>query len=201
MPLRSDRARQERFLARLRETGNYREAARYASPHSEHGCVSSFKSFARDDASFAAEIGEALDDFRESLIAAAVQRGRDGYKRPIFQRQELVGYETVYSDNLLLAELRKHYPREYAQKHDVNHQHRVAIEPAGAWAISTEDLQALQAHPDRERLTVNLREAMTVIRDHRREKLAIEDRTAVDAEYEEVEADEAWHSADEPIPY
>ena len=196
MPLRSDRSRQLRFLARLRETGNYREAARHASPHSEHGCVSSFKSFARDSAFFAAEIGEALADFRESLVAEAVRRGRDGYDRPVYQRGELVGHERVFSDHLLTLELKKHHS-EYREK--VQHDHRVRIEPMGSWAISVDDLQALSAE-QREQL----RGIMVTIRNARREHRAIEDRSnVVDAEYAEVtaEADGDWHTPDEPIPF
>ena len=180
MALRTDPERQATFLDALAETGSLIESARRASPHSETGAVTTFKSWMRDSPEFAARVQEALDSFRDSLIRETVRRGRDGYKRPIFQKGELVGHETVYSDGLLLAELKKHFP-EYREK--VEHDHRVAIQPSGAWAISEMDLAALTSDQRGQ-----LRGIMESIRDHRREMAAIEHQPGdvIDADYEEV---------------
>lgn len=196
MPLRKDPERQRVFLETLESTGSLIEAARQASPHSEKGAYSTFKCYARDNPEFAAKIGEALDSFRDSLVREAVRRGRDGTSRPIYQRGELVGHEQVYSDHLLTLELKKHFRGDYAEKHQ--HDHRVMIEPAGAWSIGTDDIAAL-SHEQREQL----RGIMTTIRDRRREMAALPEPAIEDAEYEEVmaEADGEWHSPDEPIAY
>lgn len=193
MPLRTDEKRQERFLEALAETGSLIESARRASPHSEHGCVSTFKSFMRDDPTFAAKVQESLDAFRDSLIRAAVQRGRDGVDRPIFQKGELVGHERQYSDNLLLAELRKHFPSDYSEKHQ--HDHRVMIQPSGCWQISADDLAHL-SQQERQQLAA----LMDRVRDGRGERRAIEHQSGdvVDADFEEVdnaeiqEAENLW---------
>lgn len=184
MPLRSDPGRQQAFLDVLEATGNFAEAARQASPHSEKGCLSTFKNFARDDADFAARIQDALEHFRSSLVKAAITRGRDGYDRPIFQKGSLVGHERVYSDNLLLAELKKHFPADYAERH--KHDHRITIQPTGAWQISTEDLGYLTA--DEKQTLAGLMDKVRVGRGERR-AVGIEHRQAVDAEYSEVEDD------------
>ena len=162
--LRNNPKRQQVFLEVLRTTGNFRQAANAASPHTPGECVATFRGFQRDCPEFAAKIHEAVEEFKESLIQAAVQRGRDGVPRPIYQKGQLVGHEQVYSDNLLLAELRKHFPAEYAQKYDVNHNLRV--NPIGAWTISQEDLAAL-TEEEREQL----RAIMDSIRAHRHKVL------------------------------
>lgn len=186
-PLRTDLARQEAFLTALAETGSIIESARRASPHSESPCLSTFKSYMRDSAEFAAKVQESLDTFRDSLIRAAVTRGRDGYKRPIFQKGEKVGEETIYSDNLLLAELRKHFP-EYREK--IDHNHKITIAPAGAWVISSEDVSFLTQ--DERRTLAGL---MDKVRDGRGEAKRLEHKPSevVDAEFSEVsEAEALW---------
>lgn len=188
MSLRKDPKRQQVFLDAVKATGNLREAARQASPHSEKGAMSTFKSYMRDDANFSARVGEALDEFRESLVREAVRRGRDGYDgRPIHYKGEIVGYERQYSDALLLAELRKHHPSDYATKHE----HKVVVHPAGSWVISTEDLAHLSAD---EKQTLAM--LMDRVREGRGERRAIEHRETIeDGEFEAVE-DEEYASFD-----
>ena len=176
--LRNNPERQAIFLRALEETGNFAEACRVASPHSESGALSTFKNFLRADPEFAAKVQERLEHFRASLVKAAVTRGRDGYDRPIFQRGELVGTEKIYSDSLLLAELKKHYPESYAERHQ--HQHQVTVQKSGAWEITTEDLAHLSADEK-----TQLAQLMDRVRDGRRERLALEDHTE-DAEFEVV---------------
>lgn len=185
MSLRNDPDRRKKFLEVVAATGNLREAARQASPHSNspHGCLTTFKNFMRDSGEFAAAVQESLDEFRESLVAEAVRRGRDGYDRPVFQKGKLVGHERVYSDNLLLAELRKHDPAAYSQKYDVRHDHTVRVFDEAAWTISAPDLACLS-----EEQRDQLRQIMVTVRDGRRERNAIEHQSAevVEVEYKEV---------------
>lgn len=179
MPLRSDPERQQRFLDCLEQTGSLIEAARRASPHSEKGAMSSFRSFMRDSAEFSVKVSEALEVFRDSLVREAIRRGRDGVQgRPIHYKGEIIAWERQYSDNLLLAELKRHFPGDYSEKHD----HRVTIQPSGAWAISLEDLGFLN---DAEK--ADLARVMDRIREGRGERRAIEHRQAIEADFTEVD--------------
>jgi len=192
MPLRSDPERQQRFLDCLEQTGSLIESARRASPHSEAGAMSSFRSFMRDSAEFSAKVSEALEVFRDSLVREAIRRGRDGVDRPIYQKGQLVGHERVFSDHLLTLELKKHHEgyRERTQ-----HDHRVTIQPSGAWAISLEDLGYLS---DAEK--ADLARIMDRIRDGRGERKAIEhhNEKAIEVEFSEVEEEPAdWELASE----
>lgn len=190
LPLRTDPERQRKFLTVLEQTGSLIEAARQASPHSEKGAMSSFKSYMRDDPAFAARVGEALDRFRDSLVREAVRRGRDGVQgRPIHYKGEIIAYERVYSDNLLLAELRRHFPQHYSEKHQ--HEHRHAIVPAGAWVISSEDLSYLDGSDRR-----TLAALMDKVRAGRGERQAIEHHQTIDAKFTEVDdTPEVWELA------
>ncbi len=50
---------------------------------------------------FAQEVEEAKNGALGRVEAAIMERAVGGVQRPIFQRGELVGHETLYSDNLL----------------------------------------------------------------------------------------------------
>lgn len=65
----------------------------------------------RDEhADFAEEWDDAVAEACAALEGEAKRRGFDGYERPIYQRGQLVGYETVYSDALLSRLLGAHHP-------------------------------------------------------------------------------------------
>lgn len=191
MSLRNDPERQERFLEVLKVTGNFAEAARQASPHSEAGCLSTFKNWLRDSPEASARAGEALEHFRASLVAAAVTRGRDGTLRPIFQKGRLVGHERVYSDSLLTLELKKHFPSEYSERHQHDHRHTV-IQPQGEWRITLEDLSCLSP-AEKESLAA----IMDRVREGRGERKAIEhqNQKAIEAEYTEINGEEAEYAS------
>ena len=64
------------------------------------------------------EFAQALEDARqawidEHLFSAALKRARDGVERPIIGgkfKDEIITYEKVYSDSMMLAMLRAHKP-------------------------------------------------------------------------------------------
>ena len=64
------------------------------------------------------EFAQALEDARqawidEHLFSAALKRARDGVERPIIGgkfKDEIIAYEKVYSDSMMLAMLRAHKP-------------------------------------------------------------------------------------------
>jgi hypothetical protein len=49
-----------------------------------------------------------------------MRRAVEGYQRPIYQKGQLVGYETVFSDNMLLTLLRARAPEAYSERRDVH---------------------------------------------------------------------------------
>lgn len=122
MPIKLTRGHKEAFLAALRTTGSLRAAARLASPgsRSAEGPHSTFRMALQRDPEFAAAASEALDDALGSLEAEAMRRAVEGYKRPVYQKGQLVGYETVYSDNMLLTLLRARAPESYSERRDVH---------------------------------------------------------------------------------
>ena len=122
MPMKLTNGRKQAFLAALRATGSIRAAARRASPgsKSKEGPHSTFRMALQRDAAFATAAQEAMDDALGSLEAEAMRRAVEGYQRPIYQRGQLVGHETVYSDNMLLTLLRARAPDAYSDRRDVH---------------------------------------------------------------------------------
>jgi hypothetical protein len=122
MPMKLTKGRKEAFLAALRTTGSIRAAARRATPGNKSidGPHSTFRMALQRDPDFAAAAQEAMDDALGGLEAEAMRRAVEGYKRPIYQKGELVGYETVYSDNMLLTLLRARAPESYSDRRDVH---------------------------------------------------------------------------------
>lgn len=137
--------RKAAFLAALRKTGSVRAASRLATPGNKtvHGPHTTFRDAMRRDPEFSAAVQEALDEALGALEAEAMRRAVEGYKRPIYQKGQLVGYETVYSDNMLLTLLRARAPETYSDRRDVRvtgavtHLH-------GTISISAEDLLLLE---------------------------------------------------------
>jgi hypothetical protein len=72
------------------------------------------------DENFVLRENEAQQVLTDALEEEAVRRGLDGYQRPIYQRGELVGHETVYSDQLLNLQLRARRPEKYRERVDVS---------------------------------------------------------------------------------
>ena len=122
MPMKLTNGRKQAFLAALRATGSIRAAARRASPgsRSTEGPHSTFRMALQRDPEFAAAAQEAMNDALGSLEAEAMRRAVEGYQRPVYQRGELVGYETVYSDNMLLTLLRARAPEAYSDRRDLH---------------------------------------------------------------------------------
>jgi hypothetical protein len=158
MPLKLTRGRKQAFLAALRATGSIRAAARRASPgsRSAEGPRSTFRMALQRDPEFAAASQEALDDALGSLEAEAMRRAVEGYQRPIYQKGQLVGYETVFSDNMLLTLLRARAPEAYSERRDVHvtgtvsHLHGVlTIDVAEISLLDPADRDALMGILDR----------------------------------------------------
>lgn len=88
----------------------------------------------------------------DALVTEARRRAIKGTQRPIYQRGELVGYETIYSDNLLLALLKAKFPEEYSDKFVIRLAADAAsvlkfhgLTPESAWHLLLDELtQAMQ---------------------------------------------------------
>lgn len=62
------------------------------------------------DPEFNARVSEAWQEGADSLIAEAARRGRDGWKEPIYQKGELVGWIHKYDSNLLMFSIKGRRP-------------------------------------------------------------------------------------------
>jgi hypothetical protein len=65
---------------------------------------------------FAKSWDDAIQQATDALEAAARGRAIDGFQRPIYQRGELVGHETCYSDALMITLLKAHRPEKFRDK-------------------------------------------------------------------------------------
>lgn len=72
------------------------------------------------DAGFAAEMQDALAESVEVLEAEAWRRATTGVAEPVFNRGEVVGHVTRYSDQLLITLLKGHHPGRYREKYEVS---------------------------------------------------------------------------------
>jgi len=70
----------------------------------------------RDNKDFAKDWEDAEEQATDALEHAARERAIDGYQRPIYQRGELVGHETCYSDALTITLLKAHRPEKFREK-------------------------------------------------------------------------------------
>lgn len=155
-----DENRKAIFLAELRRHGIPVAAARAASPHSSGGAISSFYHLRRMDPEFAAAWSDALQEACANVESEIHRRAVEGWEEPVFQRGELVGTITKYSDRLLELRAKGLMPERYAVERrdvkvsgEVTHQHH---HTAAILTISAEDVLLL-AHEEREQLMGLLR--------------------------------------------
>lgn len=182
-------ARRRAFLDVLRQTGIFTWACRAASPHSERGCVNSFRDLMKRDPTFAAEVREAQEVADARLEREALRRGVEGVPEGVFQKGQRV-YETDpetgerrpatiirYSDNLLLRLLEKRDPDSWAQHRKL--EHKGSAVPAGAVAaIALSDVNYLSDEQRRQ-----LAGILRTIQSRRQD----DSEVVVDADWTEVE--------------
>ena len=113
--------RKQVYLEVLARTGSLCGAAAAATPHGSgrKAGVSSFRDLARRDAQFAWDVQEARNDALGRVENAIAQRAIDGVQRPIFQKGVLAGFETVYSDHLLLKLAQRLDPDSWTDRRKV----------------------------------------------------------------------------------
>lgn len=130
--------RKQIFLRELRRHGIVRAAARAASPATDSptACSSSFYRARNMDPEFAADWDNALAEAAADVELEIHRRAIEGYEEPVYQRGELVGTITRYSDRLLELRAKGLMPDRYAvERKDVrlqgkiehDHQHRAVL--------------------------------------------------------------------------
>lgn len=72
-----------------------------------------------EDKRFKQLFDEATEDAVDLLESEARRRAVTGVDRPIYQGGELVGYETVYSDNLLITLLKGRRADVFRERHEL----------------------------------------------------------------------------------
>lgn len=142
-----DSIRKDIFLAELRRHGIVVAAARAASPHAADSAASSFYNLRRMDPEFAAAWADALQEACGSVEMEIHRRAVEGWEEPVYQKGELVGTVTKYSDRLLELRARGLMPERYAIERrdvkvsgEVNHQH---LHMAAVLTIKAEDVLLL----------------------------------------------------------
>jgi hypothetical protein len=99
---------QSRFLAAFAESASVAKAARWAriSRTAHYNWMAL-------DPTYPPRFAEAQRRAVRSLEDEAVRRGREGVRRAVYHKGKIVGYETEYSDSLLLAVLRANDPGKF----------------------------------------------------------------------------------------
>ena len=110
-------ARQERYFAVLRETGEHEHA------REEVGITAgAIHRTRKKNADFAEAEQEALRVYRATVGLEIHRRGVEGVQEPIFFNGVIVGWITRYSDQLLALHAKRHIP-EYGDRVTVDNQH------------------------------------------------------------------------------
>lgn len=99
------------FFKTLAESCNVTMSARAIGMSRSH-----MHTLRRNDKTFAKEWDDAMQQATDALEHTARKRAMEGYKRPVFQRGELVGHEICYSDALTIALLKAHRPEKFRDK-------------------------------------------------------------------------------------
>lgn len=113
----------ERFLDRIRQTGNLRLACEVVGI--DRGTF--YKAYHRL-ASFKANYDAAMEDATDMLEAEAWKRATVGRAHPIYYNGEVVGTEYVPSDVLLIFLLKHNKPEKYADRIHVTREFTRAAE-------------------------------------------------------------------------
>ena len=146
------RKRRKIFLEILAVTGNVTkasEAVGYTSSQYMH-------KIRRDDEGFAEDWDEAINAFCDRMEEEATRRGHDGVLKAVWYKGEIVGYDTLYSDTLLLAMLRANRPEKFNQQQGggLNVNFGVAVLPMQAQSDSAWEQRAVTMHEGQHIITL-----------------------------------------------
>lgn len=105
------------YLEILSLTGRISEAAKAAGVVAD-----TVRALRLKDEAFKELHEEALAEYRDRIEAEVHRRAIEGWEKPVFQKGELVGFVTEYSDKLLELLAKRHIP-EYTDKVAVDARH------------------------------------------------------------------------------
>jgi hypothetical protein len=145
------------FIKTLQLTGSVVKSAKAAKKSENHvyRCRNASPKFSEKWA-------KALESFRrgkiESMEREAFRRGKSGWREPIYQGGELVGYRRKYSDALLVKSLEAEHPEKWGRKSELTVNGSVSlVSPALQDRLSDPEYRRLLASQDA-RLTAPLPE-------------------------------------------
>lgn len=107
-------AKQRRFLLAYSECGGVRESAKAAGVN----WVSHYHWKDRDEA-YKQAFDKAKDIYVDAMEHEAFSRATVGVQEPVYQKGELVGYQTKRSDNLLMFSIKGNRP-QYRDNFQIN---------------------------------------------------------------------------------
>lgn len=155
---------QVNYLSALEATGRYASAADAA------GCNPYIvQVYRRETPSFQEKCNLALEYYRDEIIIEARRRSVDGYQVPIVggrNKDEIVAWETRYSDRLLELFLKRGANEEFSDK--------VQVQVDGQPIREQMDLRSLSS-----RARAKLRELLNIIKEDEEERL-IAQRNVID---------------------
>lgn len=107
---------QKRFLAAFSVAGSIVIASRWSKVHRQ-----SHYNWMRDDATYPPRFEAAEKAASRSLEDEAVRRAAHGLKKAVWYKGKVVGYETEFSDSLLLALLKGNNPEKFRERATFEH--------------------------------------------------------------------------------
>jgi len=107
-----------------------------------------------NDMTFAANVEEAMNVFRDSIVKAVHSRAIEGWEEPVFYNGEIVGYTRKYSDKLLVALAQRFIP-EFAPRSHI-HQTTTVSGTIGLKNLTREDRDELRTILERRSVTIDL---------------------------------------------
>jgi hypothetical protein len=103
--------RQRRFLAAFSACGSVVRASRSAKTHRQTHYF-----WLATDPSYPSRFRQAEMQAARTLEDEAVRRAHEGLRKPVWYKGKIVGYETEYSDTLLLAVLKANNPDKFRDR-------------------------------------------------------------------------------------
>lgn len=149
-----DEKRKHIFLRVLAETANMKVASMAAG----YKTTAAINKLRKTDAAFEEAFQEAAEAAGDMLEAEAVRRGKQGVKKNIYFKGEVVGEEIVYSDSLLQLLLKAAKPDKYADRSkqtiDQNVKVGVAVIPMTMKSLEDWERQSIAVHGRQDALEV-----------------------------------------------
>ena len=104
---------QRRFLAAFSVCGQVCKAARWCKLHRQ-----AHYGWMKEDPSYPARFREAEGVAARTLEDEMIRRAHEGLRKPVWYKGKIVGYETEYSDALLIAALKANNPEKFRERYE-----------------------------------------------------------------------------------